>query len=151
MDASEVATEEHIRLSVVRPPLYNPICCFYHPQSCMPVVKIRGEVNHKRYIACVKWSIWLFLFWNSCVVSLIPSTYDCEIAASSQIETYSNPTSNSISFISIVGMDKKRKYFEDSLKFWFSWKKQWSHNVLCATLFSVLMLVLWHLRISYSI
>jgi len=35
---------------------------------------------------------------------------------------------------------------------WFSWKKtQWSHIVLCATLFSVLMLVLWHLRSSYSI
>jgi len=37
------------------------------------------------------------------------STYYCEIAASSQAETYSTPTSNSITFISIVGMDKKRK------------------------------------------
>jgi len=48
---------------------------------------------------------------------LIPLTCYCEIAASSQVETYSAPTSISITFFSIVGMDKKRKYFEDYLKF----------------------------------
>jgi len=50
--------------------------------------------------------------------SMIPATYYCEIAASSQVEIYS--TSNSIVFISIVTMDKKRKYFKDYLKFGFT-------------------------------
>ena len=39
---------------------------FYHPQSCTSIVDIRGEVKHKRYIACVSWRICSFLFWNTC-------------------------------------------------------------------------------------
>jgi len=28
----------------------------------MSFIEIRGEVNHKRYISCVNWRIWSFLF-----------------------------------------------------------------------------------------
>jgi len=77
---------------------------------------------------------------------LIPAGY-CKTAATSQVETHS--TSND-TFISIVAIDKKHKYF----KFGFTsivGKKQWSHGVFCATLFFVLMLNLWNVESSYSI
>ena len=76
---------------------------------------------------------------------LISATYYCEIAASSQVETYS--TSNSIMILLFLLLPSTRNtsmlnlFLPPYLE-----KTQWSHSVLF-----VLMLSLWNLESSYSI
>jgi len=83
----------------------------------------RGKIKNSKIQA---WRAELGMFAYEVLIS---ATYYREIASSSQAETYS--TSNGIMILpflllpwtrnaSIVAMDKKRKYFEEYLKFGFT-------------------------------
>ena len=55
----------------------------------MSIVEIRGEVNHKWCILVVSTDALLAVLILKQLSSLIPAAWYCEVAASSQVETYS--------------------------------------------------------------